>query len=393
VRGDLLDVILVVVAVIFGFSGYRRGFLAGALSMGGFAVGAILGLYAGPALAQRVASGPSRALVGIAVVIGLATIGEVVGALLGASLRRRLTWAPVRTADSVGGAAVSVISVLVFAWLVGTAVANSHYVGLSRQVRRSQVLAVLDHVMPEGRALFSRFFRLLDDRGFPQVFSGLGPERSAPVAPPDPALARSPVVVRSRPKVVKITGEARGCSRRLEGTGFVYARERVMTNAHVVAGVRRPVVHAENGDDLDATVVLYDSDRDIAVLLVPGLDVAPLAFAPAAKPKDNAIVVGFPENGPYTAVAARVREKIDARGPDIYQRKTVTREVYSLRTTVRPGNSGGPLLAADGRVYGVIFAAAASDPDTGYALTAAEVSGDASAGTQRTTEVSTRSCD
>jgi S1-C subfamily serine protease len=88
-----------------------------------------------------------------------------------------------------------------------------------------------------------------------------------------------------------------------------------------------------------------------------------------------------------------VREKIDARGPDIYQRKTVTREVYSLRTTVRPGNSGGPLLAADGRVYGVIFAAAASDPDTGYALTAAEVSGDASAGTQRTTEVSTRSCD
>jgi S1-C subfamily serine protease len=392
-RGDVLDIVLVVVAVGFGVSGYRRGFLAGALSMGGFVVGALVGLYAGPAVARHVTHGSGQALVGIAVVIGLATVGEVAGALLGNALRRRLTWSPARTVDSVGGAVVSGLSVLIFAWLIGTAVANSHFVGLSRQVRRSQVLGVLDAVMPEGRTLFSRFFRLLDDRGFPQVFNGLSPERGAPVAAPDPKVAHSTAVVRARDRILKITGDARSCSRRLEGTGFVFAPKHVMTNAHVVAGVRHPVVNRENGDRLDATVVLYDPDRDIAVLYVPDLAVSALAFGPVAAPKSDAVVAGYPENGPFLAVAARVRERISAQGPDIYQRRTVTRDVYALRTKVRPGNSGGPLLAPDGRVYGVIFAAAASDPDTGYALTAAEVAADSAQGRGRTESVSTQGCD
>jgi S1-C subfamily serine protease len=151
-------------------------------------------------------------------------------------------------------------------------------------------------------------------------------------------------------------------------------------------------VHLASGD-VDATVVLYDPDRDVAVLAVPGLDVAPLAFAPAARTGDGAVVVGYPQDGPFRADAARVRGTQDARGPDIYQRRTVVREIYALRARVRPGNSGGPLVSPGGKVYGVVFAAAADDPQTGYALTAKEVAGDAARGRTATSSVSTQGCD
>ncbi len=175
----------------------------------------------------------------------------------------------------------------------------------------------------------------------------------------------------------------------------MFAPERVMTNAHVVAGVRSPEVHVGNGT-LSATVVLYDSDRDIAVLAVPGLRVAPLSFFDPTKHAssgDSAIVVGYPLDGPFRADAARVRGTQDAKGPDIYQSKTVVREIYALRARVRPGNSGGPLVSPGGKVYGVVFAAAADDPQTGYALTAKEVESDAIRGRSATAPVSTRGCD
>jgi S1-C subfamily serine protease len=190
-----------------------------------------------------------------------------------------------------------------------------------------------------------------------------------------------------------VTGVARSCSRRLEGTAFVYAPEHLMTNAHVVAGVRTPRVEVSRGDVRDAKVVLYDPGRDIAVLYVRGLKLAPLRFAGEAKSGDTAVVVGYPEDGPFTAVSARVRERITAVGRDIYDRRDVRRDVYALRTKVRPGNSGGPLLAPDGRVIGVIFAAAADDPSTGYALTAREVAKDATDGARATGDVSTQGCD
>ncbi|MFN2625814.1 MAG: trypsin-like peptidase domain-containing protein, partial [Mycobacteriales bacterium] len=172
-----------------------------------------------------------------------------------------------------------------------------------------------------------------------------------------------------------------------------YATQHVMTNAHVVAGVRSPSVITESGDRLDARVVLYDPEVDIAVLYVEGLAVAPLAFDGSAKKGDSAIVVGYPGGGPFQPRAARVRDEITAVGRDIYQRHVVRRSVYSLNAVVQPGNSGGPLLAPDGRIYGVVFAAAADDRNTGYALTAGEVAGDAGRGARATAQVSTQACD
>jgi S1-C subfamily serine protease len=393
-RGDLLDVILLAASLLFAVSGYRQGFVVGVLSFVGFLGGGVFGATLAPTLADTgPLSGLPRTTVAILLVFLLACIGQVLATLVGNAVRQRLVWKPARIVDAVAGAAVSVVSLLLVSWLVGTAVASSSFTGLASQVRRSQVLAVVDQAVPGGaKGLFASFRRLIDDRGFPEVFGDLVPTQARPVDPPDPTLARSGVVTAVRSRVFKITGVASACSKRIEGTGFLYAPERVMTNAHVVAGVGRPNVQV--GDQqLQATVVLYDPDRDIAVLRVPGITGKPLAFAGKARTGDSAIVVGYPQDGPFRADSARIRGIQDARGPDIYQRHTVTREIYALRARVRPGNSGGPLVSPGGAVYGVVFAAAADDPQTGYALTAAEVSGDAAKGRTATDRVSTQSCD
>ncbi|MCW2499867.1 MAG: Colicin production protein [Frankiales bacterium] len=393
-RGDLLDVVLLAASLLFAVSGYRQGFVVGVLSFVGFLGGGVLGATLAPSLAGTGAlSGLPRTTVAIGLVFLLACIGQVLATFVGNAVRNRLVWRPARVVDAIAGAAVSVISLLLVSWLVGTAVASSPFTGLASQVRRSQVLAVVDQAVPGGaKGLFASFRRLIDDRGFPEVFGDLVPTQARPVDPPDPTLARSPVVTAVHSRVFKITGVASSCSKRIEGTGFHYARERVMTNAHVVAGVGRPNVQV--GDRvLQATVVVYDPDRDIAVLRVPGLTGTPLAFAARARTGDSAIVVGYPQDGPFRADAARIRGIQDARGPDIYQRHTVVREIYALRARVRPGNSGGPLISPTGGVYGVVFAAAADDPQTGYALTAAEVRSDAVKGRTATERVSTQSCD
>lgn len=393
-RGDLLDLVLLGACLLFGISGYRQGFVVGVLSFVGFLGGGVLGAKVAPSIAHSGAfSGLPTTTVAVSVVFLAAVLGQLLATLGGSWVRKHIVWRPVRVVDAVAGSFVSVVSLLLVAWLVGTAVASSPFTGLAAQVRRSEVLKLVDSAVPGGaKGLFSSFRRLIDDRGFPEVFGDLVPTEVRPVDPPDAALSTSPVVQAVRSRVFKVTGVASSCSKRIEGSGFVYAPERLMTNAHVVAGVRRPEVHVGN-DTLPATVVLYDPNRDIAVLAVPGLHVTPLTFAGRASTGDGAVVVGFPQDGPFRADAARIRGTQEAKGPDIYQRRTVVRQIYALRARVRPGNSGGPLISPGGRVYGVVFAAAADDPQTGYALTAAEVSTDATRGRTATAGVSTQGCD
>ncbi len=394
-RGDLLDVVLLVAAALFALSGYRQGFVVGALSFVGFLGGGVLGARFAPGLAR---SGPLQdlpeAAVGIALVFLAATIGQLLATVVGASLRDRLTWRSARAVDALAGAVVSVVSVLLVSWLVGTALKSSQFPVVASQVNRSVVLGAVDGVVPHGaRQFFAGFRGLVDQRGFPDVFGGLGPTQVRQVDPPDPALTADPVVQRVKGEVLKVTGIAKSCSRQIEGTGFVFARDRVMTNAHVVAGVRRPRVTTSEGKAFAATVVLYDPGRDIAVLRVPGLGRTPLRFAPPAKPGDDALTLGYPEDGPFRPDAARISGTQRARGLDIYGEKEVVRQIYALRGRVKPGNSGGPLITRDGAVLGVVFAAAADRSDVGYALTAREVASDAAAGSTAEAEVSTRGCD
>lgn len=390
---DLLDGVLLAAVVLFGVSGYRQGFVMGALSFVGFLGGGVLGALVAPSFSRLVGSGDHAPLTGLVLVVVLACLGQLAATALGSVLRRRITWRPAQTVDNVVGAVVSAVSVLLVAWLLGTAVDRSRFTGLARQVRNSQVLTTVDALVPDAaRSWFASFRRLVDENGFPEVFAGLGGERIPPADPPDSRVLRSPAVLASRAAVLKVRGVAASCSKQVEGSGFVYAPQRLMTNAHVVAGVRQPRVEVD-GQALPARVVLFDPARDVAVLYVPDLRRAPLGFAGQARAGDSAVVAGYPQDGPFTAVAARVRNRQTARSPDIYSEGTVSREIYALRSVVRPGNSGGPLLSPDGRVYGVVFAAATDDPETGYALTAAQVRQDAQAGATATERVSTRGCD
>jgi S1-C subfamily serine protease len=266
---------------------------------------------------------------------------------------------------------------------------------VARQVRSSEVLrGVNDFMPPVALTMFSDFRRLLDKSPYTQVFGALGINGSANVPPPDKAVLAWPAVRKDRGSIVKITGEATTtCGRSLEGSGFVVSPQHVLTNAHVVAGMTKgPYVGYGTGHEHPAKVVLFDWNTDVAVLYVPGLPAPPLRFAGQAARGSGAVVAGYPENGVFRAVAARVGSQWSANGPNIYQTGSVTRAIYVVRAMVEPGNSGGPLLAKNGKVYGVIFAASTTARDTGFALTADEVRADVRAGAHATASVSTRGC-
>jgi S1-C subfamily serine protease len=389
----VVDGILILLMLVFAISGYRQGFVIGALSFGGFFSGALIGLQIGPLIANQFADGAIRVVVSLVAIFALAVVGQTLAGWFGTRLRRAITSRPVQRLDDAGGALVSLVAVLLVAWLVAVPLGSSSLPWLNREVRSSALLGGIDEIMPtQAQALSGALRDTLDTNGFPDVFGGLAPTRAREVAPPDPALASSQVVVNARRSVIKVLGTAPSCSRRIEGSGFVYAPERVMTNAHVVAGTRD--VQVEVGDNrLDGTVVVYDPRRDLAVIYVAGLQAPVMDFAPRpATTGANAIVLGFPLDGPYNAQSARVRDASRITGPDIYDSGDVTREIYTIRSLVRSGNSGGPLVSANGQVLGVIFAAAADDRNTGFAVTAAESAGTAQLGVERTRGVRTGDC-
>ena len=389
-----LDLALVVAALSFAFSGYRQGFVVGVLAFAGFLAGGVAGLLIAPRVVASFEPGLGQSVLAVAVVLLAATIGQVAFGWIGSLVRNRITWRPARVLDAGLGAAVSVVAMLVIAWFLASSLRPGPLPSLSRQISDSQVVTTVDQVMPEqARTLFSSFRQVLDDNELPTVFGGLSPERIRPVPPPDGAVAGTAAVRRAAASVVKVSGTADDCSRTLDGSGFVYAPRHVLTNAHVVAGVDDPQVRVTGeGELLAAQVVVYDPDADLAVLYVPELTAPPLALDESAGRGDQAVVAGFPGGGPFRLVAARVRDTINARGPDIYHRKQVTREVFSLFADVEPGNSGGPLLSPDGDVYGVIFAKSLDDPNTGYALTVDEARSVARAGRGATREVDTEGC-
>ncbi|MEU0596583.1 MULTISPECIES: MarP family serine protease [Streptomyces] len=371
---DLLDLVLALVVLAYAASGYRRGLVAGCVSLAGFVGGAVLGVWLLPWVTDQVERGSTGATVAAVVTVLLpAMVGHELAGRLALRLRRELDAGPLRVADGVGGAVANAAAALIVAWVAASVLAASSSTLLTSAIRESSVLGAVHRAMPATTpAWFSRATTALADAGFPQVFNPFEQESAAEVAEPSgdsvtPAATRA--AKRSTVKVEGVTG-----TQGREGSGFVYAPEHVMTNAHVVAGIDAPSVRVGGvGPAYEARVVLFDPDKDVAVLYVPGLKAPVLRFDEDAARGDAAVVAGYPQDGALDLRAATVANRIRATGQNIYNDASVTREIYSVRSTVRPGNSGGPLLTTDGRVYGVVFARSTSDPETGYVLTAAEV--------------------
>ena len=298
----------------------------------------------------------------------------------GRHIRDRINGERTLTIDSALGSVLQAATVVVAAWLVALPLATASVPGLAAGVRGSTVLRAVDAVMPApARQLPADLRQVLDSSGFPDVLSPFAPTpiTAGRAAGPRAGEQRRGAAT-SQNSVLKIRGKAPSCSRQLEGTGFVIGPELVMTNAHVVAGTDETSVEVVNSRgrtrEMSAAVISYDPSTDLAVLYVRGLQAPPLQFAaePAAI-GDDAIVLGYPLDGPFTPTAAKIRDRIQLRGPNIYDSGEVTREVYTVRAVVRSGNSGGPMIRPDGKVIGVVFGAALDDSETGFVLTAAQV--------------------
>ncbi len=390
---NIVDYVLLVLAVLAALTGWRNGLVGGVLSFAGFIGGALVGALVAPHLVGSL-EGIVAVVLGIGIVVIAAGIGNALAGLLGSWIRGVVTWRPARFVDSVGGSVFGVLSLALVAWVVASALLLVPLGALSTEVRGSAVLGRIDELMPQApRDWVSGLRSALDSTGFPQAFGGFTLDPVIPVEPPDSTLLADPAVRAAVGSVVKVEGIAPDCGTQVDGSGFVYARNRVMTNAHVVAGVSNPGVIVRGSiRPLRARVVYFDPRVDVAVLEVPGLSLPTLAFSTSARSGDPAVVAGYPGGGVLTATAARVRGRITARGTDIYGYGEVVRDIYAVRGTIRPGNSGGPLLSAQGRVYGVVFASAVDDPDTGYALTADQVATAARVGAAADTPVDTGSC-
>jgi S1-C subfamily serine protease len=396
VRGDLLDLVLLVLAAAFAVSGYRQGFIVGSLSFIGFVGGAVLGAEFGPVISRAIVGGQTQqAVIAVVLLVSAAILGQFIASSIGAAVRQSVRSPSSTVLDSIGGSFVSVLSMLLIAWAIGSVLTASSFPVVVGQVNNSVVLGTMDKIMPsKAKTMFSDFRQLLSDGPFPQVFSGIGAARLFAVGAPDQAVLNDPGYLAARDSIVKVQGTALSCDRSIEGSGFVYAPQHVLTNAHVVAGVNsEQTVTTRSGKVYQAKVVLYDPQVDIAVLYVPGLNVTPLRFDDQGQAGANAVVAGYPLDRPFHAVAARIGGTQNAVGPDIYQTGTVDRQIFEIRASVQPGNSGGPLLSPGGKVYGVVFAAAVGTQDTGFALTASEVGGDARAGATQTAPTPTSTCD
>jgi S1-C subfamily serine protease len=218
---------------------------------------------------------------------------------------------------------------------------------------------------------------------------------SANVPPPDNAVLAWPAVMRDQGSIVKITGETKTTCNRgiIKASGFVISPQHVLTNAYAVAGMTSgPYVHDGTSNRFPAKVVLVDWNTDVAILYVPHLSAPPLRFTGPAPRGSDAVVAGYPKDGAFQAVPARVGSRWSVQGPNYYTTGTVTRAIYAVRASVIPGTEGGPLLAKSGKVYGVIFAASSAARDTGFALAASAVEPDVRHGARATTPVSTRGC-
>jgi S1-C subfamily serine protease len=396
---NLLDVLLLLLVLAYALSGYWQGFVTGAFATSGLLLGGFSGVLLAPRILGDAEPSLTVSLGALFIVIVLASVGQAVLQFAGSRLRSRITWQPARALDAVGGALLSSLAVLVVAWALGVAVSGSRIGGLTPLVRDSAVLRAVNTALPAAATNALEGFNNVVGTGFfPRYLEPFAAEDIVEVSPGARRLLTDPDIRDAEASVLKIRGN-NSCGRGVEGTGFLYADDRLMTNAHVVAGVDDPDVLLGE-ETVPAEVVYFNPDLDIAVLALDSGDAPVLDFVTedaeeqefVTDADDGVAILGYPEDGPYDVQRGRVRTETRLTSPDIYGDGTVLREVYSLRGLVRPGNSGGPIVTTQGNVAGVIFAASVTDAETGYALTWEQVAEAAVAGVDGSGAVSTQGC-
>jgi S1-C subfamily serine protease len=379
---NVLDVFIALFVVVTVLRGARTGFLAGVFSLVGVVVGASVGSRIAPSLMPEDGNPLYGAGITLGSILAFAVLGEVVARTIGGSIRDRLSSPTSETLDGLGGAALGFALSLVLVWAVGVfALQSGPLAGLHPAVQDSRILKSLNERMPSGFLTQA----VADLQPLPQI---KGPEPE--VAAPEGSVVEDPDVRAASASTLRVTGIA--CGYGVEGSGWAAGQNLVVTNAHVVAGETATRVQVGGtGQLLPAQVVVFDEKNDIAVLRVDGLDLTPLRLT-APRPGDPAAVIGYPENGPLDIEPARTGTTQRVISSDAYDRGPVERVVTSFRVYVRPGNSGGPAVNANGRVVATIFASRTDSNNAGYGVPSWIVRDYLQAAAGRSAPVSTGEC-
>ncbi len=394
---NYVDWILIGVLAIFAWAGWRQGFVAGVLSFTGFLSGGVAALMWLPSVIKPFVTDQTFSVIVLGVaVLASAILGQILFSLLGRRLRDNLTWRPVKFVDSFAGSALNVLAFALVGWVIASVLVFLPSNSIAGQVSQSQVLSTLDALVPnQARTLFKNVSTLVGQTGIPRIVIGFGQDPQTEVVAPDPGITADvfPVI---ETFTVRLTGDAQECRQSVSGSGFYFAPGRLLTNAHVVAGVQDLQVRLSGLENsVPGQVIYFDPQKDVAVIATEELDTRIALFAKGkAETGESVAVAGFPDGGNLSVTPARISGILSARGENIYGDIGVERNVYSLRSKVIPGNSGGPLVNSDGQVLGLVFGSN-TDSDIGYALTNGELQGSidfANSWTQTDGAVDTGSC-
>lgn len=384
---DILIVLFILSAMI---RGREIGLVQQFFSTLGFFGGLFLGAQLQKFTVELVSGEMTRTFVTLLTTLGTALVFLMLGELTGMILKRRFVRQRFNRVDSYLGSVVSMVSVVLAVWLSAAIVRGLPYPGLQQAFQQSKIVNSVSKNLPYAPDVIASIGHLVNPNGFPQVFAGW--EGSQPPEqinlPSSSELAAA--VEKDRDSVVKIVGE--GCGGIVDGSGFVAANDLVITNAHVVAGINRQYVVDENGTH-SARAIWFDPELDLAILQVDNLAGGPINIDTSpVDPGTAAAILGYPGGGAFTANPASILDQFTATGRDIYNRGTSERSVYEIGGDVEQGNSGGPLVTADGDVVGVIFARSTAYDQIGYALTADQVANALNQASARSQLVDTGSC-
>ena len=369
---NLLDAIVILMLLLSVVAGARAGFLGPVLGLVGAVIGFALALFLSSVLREQLAQieQPMRALVTILGLGAFVVIGEASGAAIGTQMSRGLRGSPLRPIDAMGGALVGVAHVVLLVWLLGGMLAMGMAPSLGQLAHDSVAVRIASERLPPPMTVAGRLLALLDTTDLPPLFGGLEPLPAQPVDLPPGAEARA-LAESALASTARIA--ATGCGAGLSvGSGFFVSPTHAVTNAHVVAGSDATTVTV-GGQALDAVVVVFDEEADLALLHVPAARAPALRLATTPPTRGTTgVALGYPGGGDLTVTAAGVTASHDIAGPNIYGDGSYGRSVVELRAAVRQGNSGGPLVIEPGLVGGVIFGASRINPDVGYAIGADE---------------------
>jgi len=363
----------VLVLLAYGSFGFRNGVVYSIGAVLGLVLGSVIAFLVVPHLGALVPQQTWRVIVVLAVTIALIAGGHALGTGIASSIDRSVKGKGVKRANRVLGALVNIIAAALVVAVLATSVVTLGIPVLSRMIASSTVLRAIGIATPDPvEAFLAQLRSAVVTDGLPAIQEALGGITESPVLP-EGVDTGSQVLTTAAQSVVRISGTAPDCAQNQSGSGFIVSAERIVTNAHVVAGVTEPLVETPGGEVLTGRVVYFDPEDDLAVIAVPGLKATPLVLAATVAKGATGVIDGYPFGGPFVTSPAEVLAVSTANVNDIYAAGSNPREVYSLATTVNEGDSGGPFLDNSGQVVGVVFAKSANTPNLGYAMTMAEL--------------------